>query len=444
MEDLQQINELTAQLKALLADTQRYHDEARRYRNECRSALYAAREERGKILLPEVKKGWVYDAIPAFPEPNMCADAGDCAFVISHENSSSLEMEAYRMALLDAGFAEHARFVEGAVTAITLYNDRAVVNLSFAETDRILRAVVDPASRTALPATEPVPDGGLPMVFRGEGDLFRAVDCGMSYTFRLSDGKFLLIDGGWTTPNIADDLLENLYRLSGGKKPEIAAWIFTHAHIDHIGAFIDFSHRYADRVQLDSVIYSFPGLVRTAEMCCPWEEKYIQEFDSLIAAFGDNVTVYKARTGQRYHFAGLELDMLFTFEDYRLPHPLHEFNQTSLVFRIRTKGQSWMFLGDVATSGSDMLVARYGALLQSDIVQVAHHGYPGGTDELYDRIKAPIVLWPAPLDEPRKVPNPARYSDPNWSPITRRMVEKYGKSVYVACEGSTEQTLPLS
>lgn len=440
MDELQQANELMEQVKTMLADVQRYRNDARRYRDECRRALADTRVERGKMLMPEIKKGWVCDAIPAFPEPNDSFDAGDGAFVICHAGSNAAEFEAYRAALAGAGFSEHALFCEGAVTVLTAYNARAVVNLSFAETDRILRAVVDPAEKTALPPTAPVPDGGKPMVFRQEGDLFETVDCGMSYTFRLSDGKFLLIDGGWNTPGIAERLIDDLYRLSGGEKPEIAAWIFTHAHVDHIGAFYDVAGKFADRVKLDSVIYSFPGESRLAEMGDTFVEPFVRNFPKTIAAFGD-VTVYKARTGQRYHFAGLDLEILFTFEDYKMPHPLQNFNDTSLVFRVRAAGQTWMFLGDVAESGSPILAARYKELLKSDVVQVAHHGYPGGTDELYDLIDAPLVLWPAPMDAPW---GPKRYSNPEWSPITRRMVAKHAKTVYVACEGSTEQELPLT
>lgn len=440
MDKLQQATELMEQVaQELLADVQRYRNEARRFRDESRRALADIRVERGRMLMPEIKKGWVCDAIPAFPEPNDSFDAGDGAFVVCHEGSSASQFEEYRIALRLAGFAEHSLFCEGQVTALTAYSDRAVVNLSFAESDRILRAVVDPAEKTALPPVELVPDGGKPMVFRQEGDLFEKVDCGMSYVFRLSDGKFLLIDGGWNTPGIAERLIDCLYRLSGGEKPEIAAWIFTHAHVDHIGAFCDVAEKFADRIRLDAVIYSFPGESRLAEMGDTFVEPFVRNFGKMIAAFKD-VTVYKARTGQRYHFAGLDLEILFTFEDYKMPHPLQNFNDTSLVFRIRAAGQTWMFLGDVAESGSPILVARYGELLKSDIVQVAHHGYAGGTDELYDLIAAPIVLWPAPLDAPW---GPARYSNPEWSPVTRRMVAKYAKSVFVAGEGATERELPL-
>ena len=35
----------------------------------------------------------------------------------------------------------------------------------------------------------------------------------------------------------------------------------------------------------------------------------------------------------------------------------------------------------------------YGDLLQSDVVQVNHHGYSGGTNELYDLCDPSYALW---------------------------------------------------
>lgn len=427
------------ELKQLLSDVKRYRDEAQRYRNETRSALAAARDEHADMVKMQLEAGWDMGALPAFPEPYRLDDVGDGAFLACHEGADAADFTAYGELLLKNGYRKHTEFAEGAVRAATYYREKTVVSLSFAESDGILRAVAEPAEKTSLPSVTPVPAGDLPVLFRQEGELFEKVDCGMSYIFRLSDGKFFLIDGGWNTPGIADRLFEALSRMANGKKPVIAAWIFTHAHVDHIGAFYDFARDYADRVTLETVIYSFPGKIRLTEMGDTLIAEFVEKWDATVARFA-GVKVIKARTGQRFFLAGMTVDLLFTFEDYIMPHRLHNFNDSSLVFRVRTTGQKWMFLGDIAVSGAPLFGARYGALLESDVVQVAHHGYPGGTDELYDLIKAPLVLWPAPLVAPW---GPLRYADPEWSPITRRMVQKYAKKVFVAGEGSLECTLPL-
>ena len=76
------------------------------------------------------------------------------------------------------------------------------------------------------------------------------------------------------------------------------------------------------------------------------------------------------------------------------------------------------------------------------MVQVAHHGYWGGTKEVYDAIQAPIVLWPVPSVHPQT--GAPRYSDPEWSPITREMIRNYATDVYAQCEGTKAWLLPMS
>ena len=84
--------------------------------------------------------------------------------------------------------------------------------------------------------------------------------------------------------------------------------------------------------------------------------------------------------------------MLCTY-DTILPFDLNTHNTTSLVFRYTTNGQSVMVLGDSYTTTSNRIVSLYGDYLKSDIVNISHHGYVGGTASLYNRINAPTVLW---------------------------------------------------
>ena len=48
----------------------------------------------------------------------------------------------------------------------------------------------------------------------------------------------------------------------GTEKPVIAAWIFTHAHNDHIGVFNHFSDDFHDKVVIEGIYYNFPVLRR--------------------------------------------------------------------------------------------------------------------------------------------------------------------------------------
>ena len=71
-------------------------------------------------------------------------------------------------------------------------------------------------------------------------------DHGLSEVVRLSDGRFIVFDGGWMFEPDIDRLMETLKSGSVYEKPVIATWVLTHPHIDHYHAFMGFMDKYAD------------------------------------------------------------------------------------------------------------------------------------------------------------------------------------------------------
>jgi hypothetical protein len=89
----------------------------------------------------------------------------------------------------------------------------------------------------------------------------------------------------------------------------------------------------------------------------------------------------------------MEIEMLFTYEDLE-PSPLEYQNTSSLVFRVTCQDNTVLVLGDASNRSCSYLVRSYGDYLKSDIVQISHHGYTGGTIPLYNAISAEVALWP--------------------------------------------------
>ena len=83
-------------------------------------------------------------------------------------------------------------------------------------------------------------------------------DFGMSYAIRLSDGRFILIDGGREFEPDADKLYRRIKADSPFDTPIIAAWIMSHPHSDHYFCFIPFMNKYADSVKIEKFILNFP------------------------------------------------------------------------------------------------------------------------------------------------------------------------------------------
>ena len=448
-DNLLDLTALKAELTQLRNDARRYRDEARRLRTETRHMMLTAQLE--AVQMPAEKSKWVIDGIPTPDGFYAYYGAGGDSYLLYRPSSGRGDYTAYLTALESAGFVRHDGGELGKVAFACYYDDRAVIHVSHASCDNVLRVVVDHRNATALAPTEPICDGAPnsaePRLVLFGDHLYDLYDCGMGYIFRLSDGTFVIIDGGMPDPaELPECFYGRLRELAGEGKIVISAWIFTHAHSDHTRVFVRLSELYADRLEVRRVIHNFPGTLMQMggghEGWCRNEVRYVEES---MARLSPRPLFIRAHTGQRFDFPGLSVEMLFTLDDFKQPFFPDNFNATSLIFRVTAERQTFMFLGDTDPTGCEVIVNRFGEALKSDVVQVAHHGYWGGTKEVYDAIRPEIVLWPCPLFDPRASRNfEPRLSNPDFSPVTREMIRNYARAVYVQWKGTDILPLPLT
>ena len=229
---------------------------------------------------------------------------------------------------------------------------------------------------------------------------------GMSYLLRLSDGRFIIIDGGYNEADYYE--AQQLYALMESQNvlPQItiAAWIITHPHKDHLGAASDFLRYYnASQVELQQMIFNFP----TDEVLLTVDETVVNDikdpskmptFLMALETLWPHVPVTVCHTGQEYYFADTKLEILHTLEDF---YPYDLFMQTqdpvngsSVIISMEVAGQKTLFLADSAVDCSKDLVKTWGSYLKSDIMQASHHGLNGGSVALYEAIDPKVVLVP--------------------------------------------------
>lgn len=211
-------------------------------------------------------------------------------------------------------------------------------------------------------------------------------DFGMSYVIRLSDGRFIVIDGGRELEPDAERLMECLREGAGGRKPIIAAWIMTHPHSDHYYCFFPFIDRYREEVVIQKFLLNFPaaddlihypGLVakKLQDEGCTESREMLRLFE-IIKELG--APVYVPHTGQIYRIGDAVLEILACMDD--TIHCSDNVNAISLVIRMELGGQVILWATD-ASFGAARLSERYGDYLKSDILQVPHHGFSMGPTE---------------------------------------------------------------
>jgi beta-lactamase superfamily II metal-dependent hydrolase len=231
------------------------------------------------------------------------------------------------------------------------------------------------------------------------------VNCGMSYVIQLRDGRYVIIDGGYFTPGEDDRLYRFLVDRSEGM-PVIANWFFTHAHQDHIGAFMLFARKYLQSVDLQRLTYNFhPADLSQARG--DWRQKSndlatLKEFYRTIDTCCSHIQTITPRTGDTFQFEELHMEVIFTYEDLYADRGDIPTNSTairndhSVVVRTTVEGYTTLWLADAGAKACPILLQNPDKLV-CDMVQVAHHGIDNHQAmlEVYAATGAQVVLWPA-------------------------------------------------
>jgi len=212
------------------------------------------------------------------------------------------------------------------------------------------------------------------------------VDFGMSYAIRLSDGRFIVIDGGWGFEPDVQELFRVLKEGTPSGRPVVAAWILTHPHRDHHLCFAEFILRYPEDVVIEKLLMNYPepdDLAHYPEMIKEdWriaDTATINRVPQMLNTVNKlGIPVYEPHSGQVYRIGDAVCEILSCMDDTILISS--SLNPTSLVIRMELGGQVILWTADAAFS-TCRLVERYGSYLKADIMQVPHHGFQSGTAE---------------------------------------------------------------
>ncbi len=230
-------------------------------------------------------------------------------------------------------------------------------------------------------------------------------DSAMSYAIRLSDGRFIVIDGAQFFREHSERLFKCLSQGSPYEKPVIAAWILSHPHCDHYLCFIDFMERYADQVIVEKMLFQFPELDDATHYPQMQEKAPVSVWGDTSALTNipkmyaqiekHGIPVYTPHTGQRYHIGDANVVFLSGMDD--AIHRSNNLNHSALVFRMELGGETILWATDAAFSTAN-LAKKHGSYLKADILQIPHHGFQSGTSvgelEAYDLIRPSVCFLP--------------------------------------------------
>ena len=224
-------------------------------------------------------------------------------------------------------------------------------------------------------------------------------NCGMFYIIRLRDNRLVMIDGGHILQCSAE-AVEGMYRFlrritgtAEGERLGVAAWIFTHAHDDHMAACVRLLRTYPEAFEIERAMFNFPS----HRVCSGHSDFFCLR--ATLREYCPNIKCLKLHSGQRIVLANVCFDVLYTHEDaVRLEtpevFPFHDFNCTSVILKMTTGMGTIVWLGDTSTETEELVVRTVpAAVWKADVVQVAHHAFNFLT-ELYALIDADYAMVP--------------------------------------------------
>lgn len=232
---------------------------------------------------------------------------------------------------------------------------------------------------------------------------------------RFADGSFMIYDGGNNNTYQSKQIYDLLIQFAPDPQNVVVrAWVFSHYHGDHIGAFKNYVDRYGRNkvIKIESFIFNFCDTAEQTETISPGQMAAVK---SAIKTLDSKIPVYKCLTGQIYRFPGMDMEILACMSDF-IPLVIGyersdadktkgDGNSMSTVVRLKTpEGNTCMLTGDSTNIVLDSMVDRYGAeYLDSDIVTTPHHAHNresyrarNATIKFYDAVKPEILVVTSP------------------------------------------------
>ncbi len=204
----------------------------------------------------------------------------------------------------------------------------------------------------------------------------------MGYVIKTDNNKIIVIDGG--TDQDTENLITNIKKYG----TKVDAWFITHPHQDHASGIINVLEN--NSLDVDKIYVSLNDK--------DWYEKYgagreNETFRLIDALEKDNVKdkVEEVSLNEEITIDNVKCKILGIKNPEITENAI---NNSSMIIKMDTGKNTVLFLGDTGEESSKKVIQNQKENLKADIVQVAHHGQRGATEELYDLVNPKICLWP--------------------------------------------------
>ena len=332
--------------------------------------------------------------LPKYPSRNhSLVDCSDNTSMIVATDTTILEYQSYCAKLVEQGFTLYSSREDVNGNYFNTYTKAPIaITTYFSPSSKSTRIISGPIKDIPPQEVDNTPEEVEPTLTLLSQGAHR--DNGLGMVYLLPNGKFLIIDGGYVQ---GATLYNKLRELAPDKENiTIAAWYITHPHGDHQQGIMSILRNYNKVIKIESVLYNYTTTAQYSAITTGADGGgSANSFRTNLTKYLDSSTkIYKPHTGQIYKYGSTEVEILYTVEDV-LPKTLDYLNTSSLVVRVTIGDHTMLALADTTHVSGDILKNMFGKYLESEMVQLAHHGTHPGYASLYDTIKSKVLIWPS-------------------------------------------------
>lgn len=241
---------------------------------------------------------------------------------------------------------------------------------------------------------------------------------GMFYTITVSDGSLIVVDSG------NPDNEEYVRQVLEEKGNHVNAWILTHPHPDHIGAFNQIWQQLGD-IQVDAVYTINMNYDNYKALAQEWDN--FETFDLFTQITQNDDRLHYVHTGDELKIAGLDFKVFNAYDSSVTDQITTDLaNDGSMMFKVTNKEESMLFCADVGVKMSDEIMSHYADELSSDNIQMGHHGNGGLSEEFYRKVHPKVAFF----DAPEWLMHPEDDSHGWTTPQNCELMESMGAEVY--------------
>lgn len=212
------------------------------------------------------------------------------------------------------------------------------------------------------------------------------------HTWETSKG-LVVIDGG---SRANSEYVRSVIKAKGG---HVYAWIITHGHPDHVGAFNEI-YRSPDGIIIDDIYSTDFDLDMYHKLCNWWDEpEYYDEFWELTHTDGKaNEDFHTLKAGDEISLCGLDLSVYSTFSEVGSDYGDDIANLGSMMFKIKAGDTSVLYCSDIHNNRGlyDDIADKYKDELKSDYLQMGHHGNNSCPNSFVDLVDPSYAFFDCP------------------------------------------------